>query len=170
MIAPVPPPLFDDGVVSSQRKRFARFVVALVIVAAVGTGMSWWWQQHVSAPATGGITPAFAAQNDTLARAPTGVRIRVRVVNTTNVDGLAKRATAVLRERGFDVVDYDGDARKVRDTTLVLTHTGQVMWSERVVRALGVGRVESRPDSSRYLDLTVMLGRDWKAPAQPFRP
>jgi hypothetical protein len=53
---------------------------------------------------------------------------------------------------------------------VVLTHTGHADWSARVVRVLGVGTVESRPDSSRYLDLTVMIGRDWKAPAQPFRP
>jgi hypothetical protein len=30
--------------------------------------------------------------------------------------------------------------------------------------------VETRPDSSRYLDVTVILGADWRPPPLPFYP
>ena len=40
---------------------------------------------------------------DTSARAPDGVRVRVRIINTTSSRGLAKRATSVLRDFGYDV-------------------------------------------------------------------
>jgi hypothetical protein len=30
--------------------------------------------------------------------------------------------------------------------------------------------VVSRPDSSRYLDVTVLIGADWRPPSLPFHP
>ncbi|HEX7941572.1 MAG TPA: LytR C-terminal domain-containing protein, partial [Gemmatimonadaceae bacterium] len=51
-------------------------------------------------------------------RAPDGVRIRVQVLNTTKTRGLARRATRLLRDRGFDVVEL-GTVGPTMDTTLV---------------------------------------------------
>src|SRR6185503_7191863 len=45
---------------------------------------------------------AVKASRDQMA--PDGVRVRVQVINATNIRGLARRATQVLRDRGFDVV------------------------------------------------------------------
>lgn len=96
-------------------------------------------------------------------------RIKVEVLNATNVRGLARRATLYLRDRGFDVL-YLGTATIQLDSTLVLDRSGHPARAQRVAEALGGARVESRPDSSRYLDVTVMLGRSWRAPAEPFYP
>jgi hypothetical protein len=102
--------------------------------------------------------------------APAGQRIRVEVLNATTVRGLARRATMHLRDRGFDVLEI-GTATEQLDTTLVLDRSGHPDWARKVADALGQGtRVESRPDSSRYLDVTVLLGRSWRAAAQPFYP
>src|SRR5258708_13617568 len=60
---------------------------------------------------------------DDVPRAPAGVRIRVQVVNTTRTRGLGRRATQLLRDRGFDVVEV-GTAGPARDTTLVLDRSG----------------------------------------------
>ena len=150
----------------------ARFVATLVIVTATVTAASWWWSsREPGSSESSAIGTAYAAQDDTLARAPKGVRVRVRVLNSTDVNGLAKRATSVLRDHGFDVVEYEGERRKTpRETTIVQTHTGHADWSDRIIRVLGKGTVELRPDSSRYVDVTVLLGLDWKAPPQAFRP
>ncbi|MEP6763385.1 MAG: LytR C-terminal domain-containing protein [Gemmatimonadaceae bacterium] len=171
MTSPVPPMLHEEPQHRSTGARIARFIVAFILVIGVASGGTWWWKSR-AVPGTkdGPIASTSGTENDTLARAPTGVRVRVRVVNTTQIDGLAKIATALLRDRGFDVVDYDADKKKLRETTLVQTNTGHDDWSERVLRALGVGATESRPDSSRYVDVTVLIGSDWKPPAQPFRP
>jgi LytR cell envelope-related transcriptional attenuator len=102
-------------------------------------------------------------------RAPDSVRIRVQVLNGTTTRGLARRATALLRDRGFDVVEM-GTLNDARDTTLVLDLSGHPDWAKRVARALGTARIEARADSSRYLDIAVVLGATWRPPAQPFYP
>jgi hypothetical protein len=96
------------------------------------------------------------------------VRIRVQVLNGTRTRGLARRATRLLRDRGFDVVEI-GTERETRDSTLVLDRSGHPEWAELVAEVMG-GRVESRPDSSRYLDVTVLIGASWRPPPESFHP
>ena len=96
-------------------------------------------------------------------------RIRVQVLNATKTRGLARRAMLYLRDRGFDVVEL-GTAGSPRDTSLVLDRSGHPDWAKRVAAAMGGARVEARADSSRYLDITVLIGRTWRPPAQPFYP
>ena len=121
------------------------------------------WRAHVERGALGELAEGPAVF------APDGERIRVEVLNATRERGLARRATFALREAGFDVVRYASDD-ETRDSTLVLDRSGHPEWARRVARALGAARVESRPDSSRYLDVTVLLGTDWRPAAKPFHP
>jgi LytR cell envelope-related transcriptional attenuator len=74
-----------------------------------------------------------------------------------------------LRDHGFDVVEL-GTTTATRDSTLVLDRSHHPEWAQRVARSLGGARVESRPDTSRYLDVTVLLGGNWRAPSQTFHP
>jgi hypothetical protein len=105
-----------------------------------------------------------------IAAAPPGVRIRVRVVNATGRRGLARRATLLLREHGFDVVEYDSERGTALDRTEIVQHRGDADWSARLQRALGVGQPVIRPDSLLDVELTVRLGRDWEPAAEPLRP
>jgi hypothetical protein len=100
---------------------------------------------------------------------PDAVRIKVEVLNASGQRGLARRATFALRDAGFDVVRFANDPER-RDSTLVLARSGKEDWARLVARALGGARVESRPDSLRYLDVTVLLGADWRPPTKPFHP
>lgn len=102
-------------------------------------------------------------------RAPDSVRIRVQVLNATKIHGLARRATMLLRDRGFDVVET-GNVNDMRDTTVVLDLSNHPEWAARVARLFGTARVETRHDSSRYLDIAVVLGSTWRPPAEPFYP
>lgn len=102
-------------------------------------------------------------------RAPDGVRVRVQVLNSTKTRGLARRATLLLRDRGFDVVEM-GTVSQTRDSTVVFDLSGHPDWAQRVAKALGSARVETRADSSRYLDIAVVLGATWRPPAEPFYP
>ncbi len=81
---------------------------------------------------------------------------------------MARRATLFLRDRGFDVVGT-GTTRPPRDSTLVLDRSGHPEWARLVAKALNA-RMESRPDSSRYLDVTVLLGGNWRPLPLPFYP
>jgi hypothetical protein len=103
------------------------------------------------------------------ARAPAGVRIKVEVLNASTVRGLARRATMHLRDRGFDVV-ASGTSGERRDSTLVLDRSGHPEWARLAAQAMGGARVESRRDTSRYLDVTVLVGASWRPPAEPLYP
>ncbi|HVX40550.1 MAG TPA: LytR C-terminal domain-containing protein [Gemmatimonadaceae bacterium] len=103
------------------------------------------------------------------ARAPDGARIKVEVLNGTRTRGLARRATMLLRDRGFDVLET-GTSARTQDTTLVLDVSGHPDWANRVAKMFGAARVEARPDSSSYLDVTVVIGATWRPPAEPFYP
>jgi hypothetical protein len=102
-------------------------------------------------------------------RAPDGVRVRVQVLNTTKTRGLARRATRLLRERGFDVVDI-GTVGPTIDTTVVLDLSGHPEWAEAAAKVMAPARTRARRDSSRYLDVTVLIGSTWRPPAEPLHP
>ena len=99
----------------------------------------------------------------------TGTRITVEVLNATRVRGLARRAALTLRDQGFDVVST-GTNRDPFDSTQVLDRTGHRDWAVRAAKAMGGATVLVRPDSSRDVDLTVLIGASWRPPAQPFYP
>ena len=133
-------------------------VLGLVVAAALV------WTQSGRAQGSGlAIGPASRL------RAPDGVRVRVQVLNGTKVRGLARRATMLLRDRGFDVVEV-GTVTSNRDTTLILDLSGHPEWANRLARIMAPARVESRADSSRYLDIAIVLGTSWRPPAEPFHP
>jgi hypothetical protein len=144
-----------------------RWSTSLVVCLVVGGALAGWFR---ASQASEVIAAPQATLADTAARAPKNVRVRVRVLNATTTKGLAKRVTFALRDFGYDVVDFDTDPKSRRTTTAILSHTGHADWALRLRRALGTGAIETRADSLRYVDFTVLVGSDWKAPPQSFRP
>jgi hypothetical protein len=123
------------------------------------------WERAVGGSGRGG----GSASSRIDAEAPEGVRIRVEVLNASDVRGLARRATLHLRDRRFDVV-YFGTARPMRDSTVVIDRSNHPEWARLVADALGGVPVIAEPDTSRYLDVTVFLGPDWAPPPEPLYP
>ena len=123
----------------------------------------------VAAAATAAALPARHGTARVMRSGPSMPRVRVQVLNATRTRGLGRRAMLYLRDQGFDVVEV-GTTSATRDTTLVLDRSRHPEWAQNVATSLGAARVESRPDSSRYLDVTVLVGSSWRPPAQPFYP
>ena len=148
-------------------KRWRPLAVAVLLVVLLGSA-AWVLRARRAAvrPAVS-VLARSAAPSD--ARNPRDVRVRVQVLNTTKTRGLARRATRLLRDEGYDVVEM-GTTSPMVDTTLVLDRSGHPEWSAGVARLLKPARTLSRPDSSRYLDVTVLLGRTWRPPAKPLDP
>jgi hypothetical protein len=95
-----------------------------------------------------------------------GPRIVVEVLNTTGRVGLARTGTRVLRRAGIDVVNYGNASDPDRaDSTRILVRRGDRGAGERVRRALKTGTVLLQPDSSRLVDVSVLLGADFAARA-----
>lgn len=140
-------------------RRYGRMIVAALVLGFLGW-IAWreWAKRAAEAERYG---PADA-------RAPKGTRIKVEVLNGTRTRGLARRATRYLRDRGFDVVG-SGSASEQRDSTLVIDRSSHPEWAYLVGRAMKA-KVTAQPDSSRYLDVTVILGADWRPPSKPFYP
>ncbi|MDB4898548.1 MAG: hypothetical protein JWN53_356 [Gemmatimonadetes bacterium] len=143
--------------------RLAGVLVLVLVVLGAGA-----WVVRARRGVSATLLPRFSTTAEP-PRAPAGVRIRVQVLNTTTTRGLARRATLLLRDRGFDVVEF-GTIGSPRDTTLVLDRSGHPDWAAQAAKVLGVARTEARPDTSRYLDLTVLIGRLWRPPAEPLYP
>lgn len=144
-----------------------RGLVGLVIIAVVG-GATLWWRSRTPV-GSAGVSSRPQTSPGVTRIVPAGTRIRVEVLNTTTVRGLGRRATMFLRDLGFDVVRFAGEG-PVRESTLVLDRSGHPEWAELVGKSLGGARVESRPDSSRYVDVSVLIGTSWRPPTQPFYP
>lgn len=140
-------------------KRARILVVALIAVALLGAGAVMGTRRH---RVTASLVP-------TDVRAPAGVRIRVQVLNATKTRGLARRATMLLRDRGFDVVEV-GTTNEKHDSTVVVDLSGHLEWANRAARLFGPAIVATRIDTSRYLDIAVLVGSTWRPPAEPFYP
>lgn len=140
-------------------------LVGIALAVIILAGAAW----VIQARRTMTTTTMAAVLPGNPPRAPEGVRIRVQVLNTTGKHGLARRATRLLRDRGFDVVEM-GNATPELDTTVVLDRSGHTDWSAAAAKVLSPAKVRTERDSSRYLDVTVLLGRTWRPPAQPFDP
>ena len=166
-----PGPLtIPDPITPDQRPaRRGVVLVVMMLVVSFGALTAWWLSARGNAAHS--TTAEAIAQLDPDARAPDGMRVRVRVVNTTSTRALARRVTNYVRDLGYDVVDYGSDNSERRATTTIVVHTGHGEWARRLARGLDTDSIEVRPDSSRYIDLTVLIGTEWKPPAaQPFRP
>lgn len=139
-----------------RRSRILAAVLGLVVLGAAGAVRL---RGH----------PAAAPAPPAKVRAPEGARVRVQVLNSTKTRGLARRATMLLRDRGFDVVET-GNIGQTIDTTVVLDLSGHPEWASSVAKLFGTGKIQVRHDSSRYLDIAVLLGTTWRPPSEPFYP
>jgi hypothetical protein len=138
-----------------EQRSVIRGVLLAAVVVVIGSGAA--------------VVRARPAVLPAPVQAPAGARVRVQVLNATTTRGLARRATGYLRDRGFDVVDI-ATAHEQRDSTLVIDRSGHPEWAWLIAKAFGGAHIESRPDSSSYLDVTVLVGRDWTPPPEPFYP
>jgi hypothetical protein len=141
--------------------RVAALAVAAILVSAVATGCD----VFDRGGRAGGSSVAI---DTTVGHAPAGVRIQVEVLNASKVKGAARRATFLLRARGYDVVST-GNASTLQDETVVLDRSHHPDWSALIAKAIN-GTASERPDTSAYLDATVILGAKWTPPPMPFHP
>lgn len=148
-----------------------RALLAVVAALLVLGGAALAWRSAGRSPrAVAAVADGGRGADVEGSRAPAGLRVRVEVLNASRERGLARRATMHLRDLGYDVVGSGNAGGEPRDTSLVLLRVGEAAWGERLGRAMGGAPVETRPDSSRHVDATVLVGAGWRPPPGPFRP
>ena len=139
-----------------KRIRLAALVLLLAaVLGGVVSMVGQWW---------GGSAPESTAVDSGL---PRGERVRVEVLNAAGIPGLARTATDRLRDAGFDVVYFGNNRGFAPESSLVLDRVGKRENAENVARAVDIPRVLSRPDSTLFLEVTVVLGKDWAGAPPP---
>jgi hypothetical protein len=138
------------------------FITLLVVAVLVGSLAAGLMRGRSAAPAAEGSHGVTEAAEPGGAPKPAG-RVRVEVLNASGVPGLAAKGRTMLRDRGFDVV-YVGNASGFEpDTSLVLDRVGRMELARSVADEMAIPRVYPRPDSNVFVDVTVVLGKDWVA-------
>jgi hypothetical protein len=99
---------------------------------------------------------------------PRDPRVTVEVFNGTDRAGLARVAARLLRREGIDVVNV-GNAAATAPVTRVIVRRGKGEHARRVARALGGAEIITAVDSLRRVDLSVVIGADFK-PVLPLHP
>jgi hypothetical protein len=143
------------------RTRVLVMVAVAITVGSAGVlGARQWYAARPRGAETGDTTSA-----------PQGQRVLVEVLNSSGIGGLARRATFLLRDRGFDVVGWGNDPRGRRSQTLIIDYTNKPEAADRLARVLGGGQIERGKDSlDRGIDITVRLGSGYKPPIEAFHP
>lgn len=85
----------------------------------------------------------------------------VEVLNGTRRQGAARTATRMLRQRGLDVV-FLGNADSMTTATQVIVRRGDSERARYVAAALGAGKIVILPDTFRRVDVSVILGEDFR--------
>jgi hypothetical protein len=88
-------------------------------------------------------------------------RVTIEVLNGTRRQGVARIATRMLRGRGLDVV-FLGNADSAETSTRVIVRRGNPEGAQYVVDVLGAGKVVVEPDTFRRVDVSVILGEDFR--------
>ena len=88
-------------------------------------------------------------------------RVTVEVLNGTRRQGAARTATRVLRRNGLDVV-FLGNADSLVPSTRVVARRGDSVRARYVAAALGTGLVMIQTDTFRRVDVSVILGEDFR--------
>ncbi|MEQ1856534.1 MAG: LytR C-terminal domain-containing protein [Longimicrobiales bacterium] len=127
-----------------------RGVMIFVVIVALAGGAAWLGRRYPGSEAEGGA-PRYVPRE----------RVRVEVLNAGGVAGLAREVSNLLRDDGFDVVQYGNAGMFDRDSTVVIDRVGRDELAEGVANALGIRNVLSEPDPNLFVDVTVLLGRDW---------
>jgi hypothetical protein len=96
-----------------------------------------------------------------------GPAITVEVLNANGRAGDARIGTRLLRRAGIDVVYFGNAPQAGLDSTRIIVRRGAAKVGERVRSSLGTGRVEVQLDSTRLLDVSVLLGVDFTAAGAP---
>ncbi|HJR53459.1 MAG TPA: LytR C-terminal domain-containing protein [Gemmatimonadota bacterium] len=135
---------------------------ALVLFAIVlGAFAASTWMRHLGGgEESAGTQPAAPADSLSSARALERGRIRVQVRNGSGIPGAAGEVTEYLRDAGFDVVDFGNAEEFDEPRTVVIDRVGARDRALEVAAALRGVPVRSEVDTTLYLDVTVLVGRD----------
>ncbi len=90
--------------------------------------------------------------------------IQVEVLNGCGVPGIGDGLTDVLRAKGIDVVKTGNYRSFEVDNTFIIDRMGKIETAERVADSLNLNNrfIISEKNKSLFLDLTIVIGKDYQ--------
>lgn len=90
--------------------------------------------------------------------------IQVEVLNGCGVTGIGDGLTDVLRSKGIDVVKTGNYRSFDVDNTFIVDRTGKIETAEGVADSLNLDKrfIITEKNKSLFLDLTIVIGKDYK--------
>lgn len=87
--------------------------------------------------------------------------VKVKILNGTNVPGLAKKMRNILMREGLTVVEFGTSPYPFFDRTIIINQRADTDRSSRVAEILGVNRVYHIIDSSQLNSALIIIGKDY---------
>ena len=90
--------------------------------------------------------------------------IQVEVLNGCGVAGIGDGLTDVLRAKGIDVVKTGNYRSFDIDNTFIIDRLGEIETANRVADSLNLDKrfIITEKNKSYFLDLTIVIGKDYK--------
>jgi hypothetical protein len=114
--------------------------------------------RYMSAPKAQAVRKTVVVRHD---NSP----IRVALLNGCGREGLASRFAAALRERGYDVLNGQGENADSFDfeKSVVVERKGDRELARNVANELGIKQVIVQHAADQYVleDIEIIIGRDW---------
>ena len=106
------------------------------------------------------ITTGFVSD---IKKFPTYSNVVVEIFNASGKANLAGQMRRVLTKNSFDVIKIGNyDANSKYEKTLIIDRMGELSKAHQIADAIGAKEVITKIDSTRGVDVTVIIGRDWK--------
>jgi hypothetical protein len=93
--------------------------------------------------------------------APPDQTIRVRVLNGTNIPGLAKKMRNALNREGINVIEFGTSPYPFMEHTVIINQSGDTNSVRKIAEFAGVSRVHHIIDSSQLSDALIIIGKDY---------
>jgi len=87
--------------------------------------------------------------------------VKVKILNGTNVPGLAKKMRNILMREGLTVVEFGTSPYPFFDQTIIINQRADTDYAMRVAEILGVDRVYHIIDSSQLNSALIIIGKDY---------
>jgi LytR cell envelope-related transcriptional attenuator len=143
-------PRTNSPLLEQPRRRWAKLALIVTAVVILAVGIAFLSRPAAEQPpARRGAAPH------------PGGKVQVEVLNGTERQGAARTATRMLRRQGLDVV-FLGNADAAADSTRVIARRGDSTKARYVAQALGSGKVLVQFDTLRRVDVTIILGEDFR--------
>ncbi len=87
--------------------------------------------------------------------------IKVKILNGTNVPGLAKKMRNILVREGLNVVEFGTSPYPFLDQTIIINQKGDLSSVQKVSEILGVKKIYNIIDSSQLNSALIIIGKDY---------